>query len=99
MAVVVFVRYSGGKRDALVPLAKKSKVIHEKAGAEWFRISQIYTGPHAGQWLLSVRWPDWATYGKGVQALAGDAALQKLIAEVATMTKLEDRTIVVSVDL
>ena len=69
MAVVTFSRYSGGNRDALIPLGKQSKAFHEKAGAEWLRVSLIHTGPHAGQWLVSIRWPDWAAYGKGQQTL------------------------------
>ena len=56
MAVVAFVRYSGGKRDSVVAAAKKGKAFNEKAGAEWFRLSQIHTGPHTGQWLVSI-WP------------------------------------------
>jgi hypothetical protein len=99
LAIVAFSRYSGGKRDAIVPLAKQSKGFYEKVGAEWFRLSQIHTGPHAGQWLVSIRWPDWATYGNGQQALAGDVEHQKLLAEVGALIQLQDRTIVVSVDL
>ena len=99
MAVVAFSRYSGGKRDAIVPLAKKSKAFYEKAGAEWFHVSQIHTGPHAGQWLVSSRWSDWGTYGNGQQALGGDVEHQKLLAEVRALIQLQDRTIVVSIDL
>ena len=99
MAVVTFSRYSGGNRDALIPLGKQSKAFHEKAGAEWLRVSLIHTGPHAGQWLVSIRWPDWAAYGKGQQTLAGDAAFQKVMAEVGKLVQLQDRMVVVSVDL
>ena len=99
MAVVTFVRYSGGKRDAVVAAAKQGKAFLEKAGAEWVRLSLIHTGPHAGQWLISIRYPDWATYGKAQQALAGNAAYQKFLADNTAMVQLQERTIVVGIDL
>jgi hypothetical protein len=82
MSVTSLTRYNGGKRDAMVALAKKAKPIHQKSGAELLRLGQIHTGPHAGQWVVSVRYPDWEAYGKARQALAGDTAYQKLTAEV-----------------
>ena len=99
MAVVSHTRWSGGNRDAIVAAAKKAKTIHEKAGAEFLRLGQIQTGPHAGQWLVTVRHTDWETYGKAMQTLAGNAAWQKLLAEVGAMSQLIDRTVVVSIDL
>jgi len=99
MSVTQLTRYNGGTRDAIVAAAKKSKTIHEKAGAEAFRLGQIHTGPHAGQWVVSTRYPDWETYGKARQALASNTAFQKLMAEVEAMSQTVDRTIIVGVDL
>ena len=99
MAVVVMQRFSGGDRDAAIARSKRAKVFFEKAGAEWLRLGEIHTGAHAGQRLMSIRWPDWATYGKAMQSLAGDPEFQKLLAESRANTKLEERTIVVGIDL
>jgi hypothetical protein len=99
MAVVTFVRYSGGKWDAVINAVKQGKTFLEKAGAEWVRLSQIHTGPHAGQWLVSIRYPDWATYGKAQQALTSNAAYQKFLADNVAMVQLQERTIVVGIDV
>ena len=54
MAVTSLARFNGGSREALIANGRRAKAIHEKAGAELFRVGQIYTGPHAGQWMVSV---------------------------------------------
>ena len=53
------------------------KSIHEKHGAE-MRVGQIYTGPYAGQFVAAVRYPNWETYGKAMQAMSTDAEYQSL---------------------
>jgi hypothetical protein len=52
-----------------------------------------------GQWLVTIRWPDWATYGKAQQALASDAAYQRLLSETFAMMKVESRSVVTGLDL
>jgi hypothetical protein len=98
MAVTQLTRWSGGNRDALVPLGKQAKAIQEKLGGE-FRLGQIHTGPHAGQWLTSVRYPDWETYGKAQQALASDTAFQKLMADALATAQVADRAVIVGIDI
>ena len=99
MAITVLTRFSGGNRDAMIALAKQAKPIVEQAGAEFFRLSQIYTGQWAGQLAVASRYPDWATYGQAQQALAGNAAYQALLAEANAISHLEGRTILTSIDL
>jgi hypothetical protein len=99
MAVVNLSRFSGGKRDAMIAAAKQAKAAHEKAGAELFQLGQIHTGPWAGQWLVTIRWADWKSYGKGQQALADNTEFQKLMADVVAMATLESRTLGNTLDL
>jgi hypothetical protein len=99
MAVTQLMRWNGGTRDSLIDLGKQAKALWEKAGAESFRVAQIHTGPNVGQWLVAVRFPDWAAYGKAMQSLASDAAYRKFLAEVGAISELVDRTVVVGIDL
>jgi hypothetical protein len=99
MAITIINRWNGGSRDAIVPIAKRAKAALEKAGAESFQMSQIHTGPHAGQWVTATRYSDWETYGKTTQALASNAAYQKILADVGAKAQLADRMIIVGVDL
>jgi len=57
-----------------------------------FAWEQIHTGEHAGQWLVSIIYPDWATYGKATQSLAEDAEHTKLRDKFAESARMEDRT-------
>ena len=86
MAVTQLTRWSGGNRDAVVALGKQAKAIFAKLGGE-YRAGQIHTGPHAGQWLTSVRYPDWETYGKAQRALVSDTAAQKLMADALGLSR------------
>jgi len=98
MAIEVYTRYSGGARDKLIPYAAKVRSTYEKAGAESYRMNQITTGPHTGHWLIVIRYKDWETYGRVQQSIAGNAEFRAMMAEVATMSQVVDRTNVVSVD-
>jgi hypothetical protein len=98
MAVVSLSRWSGGNREKFIASAKKAKPILEKLGAE-VRVGQISTGPHTGQWMATARFADWESYGKAVQGLTSDPAYLKMVEEMAATFKLEDRTIITSIDL
>ena len=98
MAVTVASRWKGGSRDAVVVFGKQLKPLVEKLGGE-YRVGQIHTGPNVGQWIATLRFPDWETYGKASHASAHDPALQKVLAEVMAVAELLDRTIILGVDL
>jgi hypothetical protein len=98
MAVAVLSRWSGGDREKFTATAKKAKPILEKVGAE-VRAGIIYTGPHAGQWVTTSRYPDWESYGKAMQSLTSDPTAQKMLAEMTAAFKLESRTVISGIDL
>ena len=99
MVIVQFTRFKGGTPEEIIPRAKRAKAIIEKHGAEWYRISRIHTGPSVGEWLVSVRYADWATYGKVQEAVSKDADFQQLQAETLSKSQMVGRMISVSVDL
>ena len=98
MAVAVLSRWSGGDREKFIANAKKAKPMFEKLGAE-IRVGQIFTGPHAGQWVATARYADWETFGKSAQVLTSDPTYHKMVAEMMATFKLESRTIIAGIDL
>ena len=98
MAVAVVNRFSGGDREKFIANAKKAKPMFEKLGAD-VRVGQIFTGPHAGQWVATARHADWESFGKSAQVLTSDPTAQKMLAEMMATFKLEDRTIIAGIDL
>jgi hypothetical protein len=98
MTITSVARWNAKSREDILKAAKKVKPIHVKYGGE-FRLEQIHTGPHSGQWLVSIVYPDWETYGKATQALANDAEHTKLRSKFAETSRMEDRTILVGYDV
>lgn len=100
MTVTLLTRLSGGDRDKFIARAKKLKPIFEMLGAE-VRVGQIFTGPHAGQWVGTARFADWESYGRAAQALGSDPAYRQMVAEnfLDQTFKLEDRTFIDGIDL
>ena len=99
MSVTVMTRYKGGKQEDVTPLAKKVKAIHLKHGAEVYRIGRFHTGPYVGEWLVVVRYADWAAYAKAQGSLAGDAEYQKIGTQVAKIAEVTGRNFVVGLDV
>jgi hypothetical protein len=98
MAVTVVNRFSGGDREKFLATVKKGNPMFEKLGAD-VRVGQIFTGPHAGQWMVTARYADWESFGKAGQVLSSDPTYQKMAAEMMATFKLEDRTIIAAIDL
>ena len=94
MTVTSVARWKAKSREDILKTAKKVKPIHAKYGGE-FRLEQIHTGQHAGEWLVSIMYPDWETYGKATHALAEDDEHTKLRNKFAENARMEDRTILV----
>ena len=99
MAIVQFTRYKGGKPEDMIAAARKSKVLWEKNGAEWLRLSRFHSGAMAGEWLISTRFADWVVYGKAMEAMSKDQEFQKILADVMSKAELTSRSVAVGVDL
>jgi hypothetical protein len=98
MTITSVARWNGPSREEILAAGKKIKPIHSKYGGA-LRIEQIHTGPHSGQWLISISYPDWETYGKATQALADDAEHTKLRNQFAKTSHMDERTILVSYEV
>ena len=59
----------------------------------------MYSGLHAGHRVVTIRYPDWAIYGKAMQTLAGNSAYQKHLTETAAVLHLEGRTVLAGLDV
>ena len=99
MYITSTVRWHGGSLEDMTQAARKAKAAFEKNGAEFFRVSRIHSGQHAGDWLVVTRYADWTTYGRCMDALSKDDEYQKLFARVTSIAQLGDRTLMVGVDL
>jgi hypothetical protein len=97
MPVSILSRWTAKQEDVL-RISRRAKSICEKHGAE-MRVGQVYTGPYTGQFLAAVRFADWETYGKAMQAMSTDTEYQSIMAEAQQVGELHGRSIVVSLDL
>jgi hypothetical protein len=71
-----------------------------KNGAQDFRLSQIFTGPYTGQWLVAVAFADMAAYAKVSAVVSTSADMQKVQADNAKVgAVMQEREILVGMDL
>jgi hypothetical protein len=54
---------------------------------------------YTGQLIAAVAFPDWAAYGKGMQAAMVDPDYQRLLAETSKTFELQDRSVFVGEDV
>ena len=99
MAITQMTRYKSDKTEEMINNAKEAKIIFEKHGAEFLRLSRFHTGIWAGEWLFVSRYANWEVYGKAQEGLAKDPAFAKILAKTTSIAQLMGRNITVSVDL
>jgi hypothetical protein len=99
MAVTIVTRWTG-TADGATKAGRLAKALWMKHGAKDLRLSQIYTGPFSGQWIVATTFDDMAVYAKALAAVAGGAEYKKLVEIVAESGgSLQEREILVGVDL
>jgi hypothetical protein len=64
-AITQMTRFKSDKTEEMVKNARAAKIIFEKHGAEFLRMSRFHTGVWAGEWLVVTRYPSWAAYAGG----------------------------------
>ena len=99
MTIAQFTRFKSDKPEEMIKAAKRAKVLFEKHGAEFLRLSRFHTGIWAGEWLAVSRFASWSVYGEAMQGLAKDPEFQKLLADMHSFSELMGRNITVGVDL
>src|SRR6516225_7275043 len=98
MAITAVSRWKGKLEDAL-PIAKEIAPLLKNQGAVAVRLGYCHSGEYSGQVYAAIIFPDWATYGRAMQALSGDAQYQRIFAEALKIAELQDRSVIVSQDL
>jgi hypothetical protein len=98
-AITQMTRFKSDKTEEMVKNARNAKVIFEKHGAEFLRLSRFHTGVWAGEWLVVTRYSSWGAYGKAQEGLSKDPDYAKLMANTANIAELSGRNITVGIDL
>lgn len=99
MSIVQFSRFKSDNAEEMIKTARVAKVIFEKHGAEFLRLSRFHTGAWAGEWLVTTRYSNWEVYGRVQEAVAKDPDFSKLWARAMTISQLTGRNIAVGIDL
>ena len=99
MYVTQLTRLKGGKPEEIVKVAKESKAIFLKHGAEDFRLTRFHTGLWTGEWLVVIRFAGWAEFGKAQEGIAKDPDFAKMFAHLQSVAELTSRNVVVGYDL
>src|SRR6266705_168386 len=98
MSITVVSRWKGKLEDAL-PIAKEIVPLFKNQGALSLRLGYCHSGEFTGQVYAAIIFPDWATYGRAMQALSEDAQYQRIFAEALKIADLQDRSVIVTQDL
>jgi hypothetical protein len=56
-AITQLTRFKSDKTEEMVKNARAAKIIFEKHGAEFLRLSRFHTGVWAGEWLVVLATP------------------------------------------
>lgn len=98
MSVTVVTRWSTPNIAAIMDVTKRAKEVWTKHGAQAFRASQIYTGEFTGHVIISVVFPDMASYATAQVKAA--AEMQPLFAEISKLgSVLHERVILMGLDI
>jgi hypothetical protein len=100
MTVTVVARWKTPDIAAAAATTRRAKAFWKKHGVQDVRLSQIFTGPHTGQFLVTMVYADMPTYAKVQAAGHADPEFQKIIAQIRNDGALiEEREILLGMDL
>jgi hypothetical protein len=95
MAITAVSRWKGKLEDAL-PIAKEIAPLLKDQGAISIRLGCCHSGQYTGQVYAAIIFPDWATYGRAMQALSENAQYQSIFAQALKIAELQDRSVIVT---
>ena len=98
MTISAISHYRGGTIDVVAPVAKKLKAAYLKHGVA-YRLSRFQTGPNVGDWFVVVQYADETAYEKAQAGIAQDPECQQVFVEIAKITKMISREMVIDLDL
>jgi hypothetical protein len=98
MSFTVVTRWSTPDIAAIMDVTKRAGAVWSKHGAQAFRASRVYTGEFTGQVVVSVVFPDMASYATAQVKSA--AEMQPLFAETSRLgSVLRERVILMGLDI
>ena len=97
MAVVVVSRWKGNPQD--MKIFREGAANLKRHGVVSARVGQCWAGPYAGQIYGAITFPDWESYGKGVQTLLADPESQRIYGEISKAFELQERSVLMVEDL
>lgn len=100
MAFVVVSRWKSGRDlKEIVRVCKQAKAHWQRHGAKDFQLTRFHTGAWAGEYLVSITFPDAATYGKALDDMPKDAEFMAVMAEAQSVAQLMGRNTLLSIDV
>ena len=100
MTVTVVARWTTPDVSAAAATTKRAKAFWQKHGAQDVRLSRIFTGPHAGQFLVTMVYANMLAYATVQAAGNADPELQKIIDQIREDgSEMQEREILVGIDL
>jgi len=98
MAIISVSRWKANFEQAL-PLAREIAPILKRHGATSVRAGPCFAGADAGKVYVAITFPDWAGFGRAMQAAAADPEYRRVYAEALKLGELQDRSVIVSEEL
>jgi hypothetical protein len=91
MAINIVVRRKGDYQDTrLIPLRKEGIALLKKHGATSHKFGFYHSGPHAGQILVMVAYPDMATHERAMKSTSTDADWTRVAGEIEKIAPLQE---------
>lgn len=97
MPITVLSRWKGDLQNA--KLAKEIAPILKRHGAVSVRLGFLARWHACRGDLRGDRFPDWASYGRAMQAVWEDPEYKQILAELSKAFELQERSILVTEDL
>jgi hypothetical protein len=98
MSVSAISFYRGGTVENVTPLAKRMKTALLKYGVS-YQLSRFQTGQNVGEWVVVVRYADWAAYAKAQDAFVHDPEHRQVVTEISELVTLIRRDLAVDLEL
>jgi len=100
MTVTVVARWTTPDVAAAAATTAHARAFWKRHGVQDVRLSRILTGPHTGQFIVTMLYDDMPTYAKVQAAGNADPEFQKIIARIREDGSLiQEREILVGIDL
>lgn len=100
MTVTVVARWTTPDVAAAAATTKRAKAFWQKHGVRDVRLNRIFTGPHTGQFLVTMVYADMPAYAAVQAAGNADPELQKIVDQIREDgSVIQEREILVGIDL